>query len=150
MKSKLYDKIYHCSEYMEDVKDLIISRKVQEMENFTQHGKTTCLQHCLLVSYYSFKVCRFFDLDEKSAARAGLLHDLFLYDWHKDKKFSHSFMHPRIALYNAKQSFELNDIECDMIEKHMFPLTQAVPSYLETIVISIVDKYCAVLETVCR
>lgn len=150
MRDAIYNKIYCCKEYMLIVKDLLLSKEVQKMENYFQHGSTTCLQHCLLVSYYSYKVCKFLSLDAKSAARAGLLHDLFLYDWHIDKRFSHSYLHPKIALYNAKKSFKLNAVESDMIDKHMFPLAFTKPRYLETVVILLVDKYCAAVETVCR
>lgn len=42
---------------------------------------TSRFQHSLNVSYYSFIICRKFGLDAYSAARAGLLHDLYYYDW---------------------------------------------------------------------
>ena len=33
-----------------------------------------------------------------------------------------------------------------MIEKHMWPVTKPVPKYAETYIITLVDKYCAVIE----
>lgn len=129
------------------IKDIIYTEPVQEMERFIQHGSTTCLTHCLNVSYYCYKLSKLLSFDAKSAARAGLLHDLFLYDWHNRHDVLHSYMHPRISLYNANRYFNLNSIEKDMIEKHMFPLTLAIPKYKETVIIILVDKFCAIMET---
>lgn len=130
------------------VSDLIQHRTVLRMENFTQHGGVTCLDHCLFVSYKSFLLCRRLGLDYRSAARGGLLHDLFLYDWHeKDaSRRLHAFRHPGIALKNAAGCFALSNRERDIIRKHMWPLTVIFPRYPETLIVSMFDKYCAVAE----
>lgn len=134
------------------VKDLLESDVVSSMNQFTHHGNTTCFQHCLNVSYYNYRVCKALGLNARSAARAGLLHDLFLYDWHTTKmpkgEALHGFSHPQKALNNAKQYFDLDACEQDIILKHMFPLTLTMPKYRETVVITIVDKYCGVLEVI--
>lgn len=142
------DAVYYCL-----VADLLESDVVQKMKEFTHHGDTTCFQHCLNVSYYNYRLCGFFSLNQRAAARAGLLHDLFLYDWHTHKpekgKLLHGFTHPGEALKNAKENFYISELESDIIEKHMFPLTiTALPKYRETLVIVLVDKYCGLLETV--
>lgn len=135
------------------VSDLLENDLVLKMKDFTQHGDTSCFQHCLNVSYYNYKICRFFSLNARAAARAGLLHDLFLYDWHTYKPDKgerlHGFTHAETALKNAKENFYISELEGDIIEKHMFPLNiTAVPRYRETVVIVLVDKYCGLLETV--
>ncbi len=141
-------KAYYCL-----VSDLLENELVLKMKEFTHHGNTTCFQHCLNVSYYNYVICRFFSLNARAAARAGLLHDLFLYDWHTYKPEKgerlHGFTHAETALKNAKENFYLSELESDIIKKHMFPLNiTAVPRYRETIVIVLVDKYCGMLETV--
>lgn len=140
-------------EYHYLVADLLENETVLKMMEFPHHGDTTCFQHCLNVSYYNYKVCRFFSLNERAGARAGLLHDLFLYDWHTYKPAKgerlHGFTHAGAALKNAKENFYVSDLEADIIEKHMFPLNiTALPKYRETLVIVLVDKYCGLLETV--
>lgn len=135
------------------VSDLLENDTVLKMKEFTHHGETSCFQHCLNVSYYNYKICRFFSLNIRAAARAGLLHDLFLYDWHTYKpekgERMHGFSHAETALKNARENFYISDIESDIIEKHMFPLNiTAIPRYRETLVIVLVDKYCGLLETV--
>lgn len=137
-------------EYFGFVKDLLDSDVVNEMRNFRHHYSTTCFQHCLNVSYYNYIVCRKLGLNSKDAARAGLLHDLFLYDWREvEKKYGekpHGMRHPVVALGNAKKHFEIDKREEDMIINHMWPLTIKLPRYAESYVIVMIDKYIATLE----
>ena len=130
------------------VRDLLTSDAVLRMDAFIQHGDFTCLEHCMLVSYYSYLCCRLLRLDCGSAARGGLLHDLFLYDWHVKSGNAglHAFRHPQKALDNANACFALNPREQDIIRKHMWPLTVFLPKYPETLVVCAVDKYFAVAE----
>ncbi len=132
------------------VHDLLDSEIVNEMRNYRHHYDTSCFQHCLNVSYYNYLVCRKLGLDARKAARAGMLHDLFLYDWRERKRqhgeLPHGFRHPYVALDNAKNYFELSEREEDMIVKHMWPLTLKIPKYAESYVIVMIDKYAAVLE----
>lgn len=78
----------------------------------------------------------------------SLADDFFLYDWHNTKPKSglHGFTHPRTALDNANERFILNEIEKDIIEKHMWPLTPGLPKYKESYIIVLVDKYCSFME----
>ena len=41
---------------------------------------------------------------------------------------------------------ELNDLEKDVIVKHMWPLTIKFPKYKESYIVTFVDKYCATVE----
>jgi uncharacterized protein len=136
------------TEYRRCVKDLLAAPDVLSMEGFVQHGSVTCLQHCLQVSYRSYHLCKRLGLDYRSAARGGLLHDMFLYDWHEPDSHHglHAFSHPAAALKNARAVLELNPVESDIIRKHMWPLTARFPRYWETFIVSCMDKYCAVLE----
>ncbi|MDE7104796.1 MAG: HAD family hydrolase, partial [Ruminococcus sp.] len=49
-------------------------------------------------------------------------------------------------VHNAEQLTDINPMERDIIQKHMWPLTLSAPKYKETYIITFVDKYCAVLE----
>lgn len=136
------------SEYKSYIRDIVEHELVLSMNEFNQHGNVSCLEHSLYVSFNSYLICRKFGLDCRSAARGGLLHDFFLYDWHDEKPYKglHGFMHPNIALQNANKYFSLNELEKDIIIKHMWPLTIRLPKYKETLVVIMVDKYCAVME----
>lgn len=96
------------------------------MRKYIQHGKTDCLLHSIAVAYYSYAAakCLHLKLNEKSLVTGALLHDFFLYDWHKpdiSHRF-HGFTHPETALKNARRNWKLNETEIDIITKHMFPL----------------------------
>ncbi len=138
----------YLDEYYANVKDIVLHEKFATMDEFIQHGDITCLEHCLYVSYVSFRISRILGFNHKETARAGLLHDFFLYDWHGEKPYEglHGFYHAAIALENAKKYFSLNKIEEDIIGKHMWPLNLALPKYKESLVVIISDRYCTLTE----
>ena len=143
--------IYKDDRYISIVKDILDNEKVQEMKNYRQHYSVNCFFHCLFVSYNTYLICKEHDFDYVSAARAGMLHDFFLYDWHDDKKKInrkglHAFTHGKCAYQNAIQIFNLNDKEKDIIEKHMWPVTLSIPGYMETFIITYVDKIVTMNE----
>ncbi len=132
------------------IEEIVQNQTVQRMKEFRQHYDTSCFEHCKNVAFISYKICKKLNLDYKSAARAGMLHDLFLYDWRKrqdGRKGLHAFTHPRTALENSKKIFELNEKEEDIILKHMWPLTVKLPKYSESYIVTIADKYCALGES---
>lgn len=131
------------------INDIITNTTVLQMNNFKQHYETSCFEHCLNVSYYSYLICKKFNLDYVAAARSGMLHDLFLYDWRtkNDRTGLHAFTHPKTALNNAKSQFNISKKEEDIILKHMWPVTLKLPKYRESYVITLVDKFCAIKES---
>lgn len=132
------------------IKDIKNNEDVLKMKNYLQHYNTSCYEHSYKVAFLSFLICKKFNLDYVAAARAGFLHDLFLYDWHvksKDNKRFHGFRHPYIALRNSLELYNLSKKEQDIIKKHMWPLTIIPPRYLESYIVSFVDKYCAIYES---
>ena len=138
-------------EYLALVRDILENEQVRSMDGYFQHGHTTCLRHSIHVSYLSYLFCKKHGLDARAAARGGLLHDLFLYDWHFYRRRKgerlHGFEHPRKALKNAEEAFSLTAVERDIILRHMWPLTIVPPKYAESYVIVMYDKYCSTMET---
>ena len=145
----LLQEIYDNKEFINIIGDLIEHPTVKQMKDFKQHYETSCFDHCLIASYYCYKICKKLKLDYISCSRAAMLHDLFLYDWRKrenGRKGLHAFTHPKTAYENASRLFNLNDKEADIILKHMWPLTLSPPKYLESFIVTLVDKYCAFKE----
>lgn len=144
------DIIYNDKSYMEIVKDIISNDLVQKMKLYRQHYDVNCFDHCLYVSYNLYLLCKKFNLDYVSAARAAMVHDLFLYDWRKrinGRKGLHAFTHPIVAYKNAKKIMSLNKKEKDIILKHMWPVTFfRFPRYKETFLMIYMDKRSAVVE----
>ena len=146
----LLQKIYSNDEFIQMIDDLLNNDTVKQMKNFRQHYETSCFDHCLIASYYCYLYGKKFNLDYVSCARAAMLHDLFLYDWRKkqdDRKGLHAFTHPKTAYKNASKLFALNEKEKDIILKHMWPVTIALPKYKESYLLTLVDKYCALNES---
>ena len=134
------------------VRDILDHPEFLRLRDFPHHHRSSIYQHACAVSYLSYAICKKLGFDYRSAARGGLLHDFFLYDWRNHdvpdlprEKF-HGLAHPRIALENARKHFEINDIERDCILRHMWPLTLVPPTTKESFVVSCVDKYVASRE----
>lgn len=134
-------------EYMDYVGHLIRNPKLQKLESIPQHVHSNRLEHSINVSYTSYKIAKKFGWDAKSTARGGLMHDLFYYDWRVTKfNKSHAWVHPRLAVRNARKLTNLNKIEEDIILKHMWGATLAPPRYKESFIVTMVDKYWATKE----
>ena len=147
---KLLQKIYADKYFISIISDMIENNTVKQMKDFKQHYETTCFEHCLVASYYCYLLCKKFNLDYISCSRAAMVHDLFLYDWRKrqnGRKGLHAFTHPQTAYDNASKLFDLNEKEKDIIVKHMWPVTLALPKYKESYILTLVDKYCALNES---
>lgn len=142
-------------EFWECIEDLAKHPVVLRMKLYPHHGTTNCYQHCLHVAYYNYVWCRFLHLDARSAARGGMLHDLFLYDWHTHAKETgkrfHGLTHPKTALSHACRLFDLNSIEKDVIWAHMWPVTLfSIPHTKEGWITTLTDKYCGTFESMKR
>ena len=74
-----------------------------------------------------------------------LLHDFFTTE---DIKRGKHFLkeHPKIALNNSKEFFDLNEIEEDIILKHMYPMVKGKPKYAESKVVCFADKAVSIYE----
>jgi len=124
-----------------------------ETRNFIQHGHTSVYTHCISVAYTSCQIAAWLNLkvDVQKLVRGALLHDYFLYDWHDAASPPfHGFTHPKRALSNACRDFKLSSLECDIISRHMFPLTPIPPLCMEGWIVNIADKYCSLRETFAR
>ena len=125
--------------------------RLAQLRQYKQHGKTTVYDHSLAVANLALRIARRLHLriDEDSLIRGALLHDYFLYDWHVPDpgRPLHGFWHPKAALKNASEDFDLNRRERNIIRRHMFPLTLMPPATREGLVVCLADKICAFRET---
>ena len=137
-------------------RDIILTDEAQDMKNYTQHGTTSVFEHVLAVAKFSLIFAINLEnvfgvrVDRKALVRGALLHDYFLYDWHKPsdrRRGLHGFTHPAIACENAIRDFNIPPIEQDIIRHHMFPLTFFCPHSWEGWIVCMADKWCALCET---
>lgn len=134
-------------EFQNLISELMDSEEFKRLEECRHHGISRML-HSKRVAYFSYKIAKKLKLDYQSVARGGLLHDYFI-DISATSKEKHRniFIHPKTALNNSTKLFNLNDTEKDIILSHMFPLMPVyVPKYLESWLVSMVDKIVATYE----
>ena len=134
--------------------DILRSENFRKTRGHIQHGNMTVNAHVMNVARYSIALSDSLHIrcNRRELVRGALLHDYFLYDWHKpDAKNPHrlhGFYHPQTALKNASREYKLTDRERDVILKHMFPLTVVPPMCREAWIVTMADKWCSLMETV--
>lgn len=137
-------------EYRNIVKDILEHDEFAKMADIEHHNSTR-LSHLMKVSYYSYVVAKGLKLKYREVARAGLLHDFYFgrttdHSKLKDKIKLYTHNHPKEAVENARKYFCINNMEADIIESHMFPVDIKIPKYLESWIVSLVDKVVATHE----
>ncbi len=135
--------------YLHTVEALLATPEVQSMGQWNHHFGVSTYEHSLFVSYVAFRLAPRFGVAPFSAARAGLLHDLYLYSPYNSSAHpgNQCFYHPLAALENAKKLVpDLSDEEQNSIVSHMWPLAYHMPRCRLAVVISLADKLCATLE----
>lgn len=138
--------------YLELMRPLLDTQEVQSMGQWNHHFGVTTYEHSLFVSYVAFRLARRLRANYYAAARAGLLHDLYLYSPYRPDSHpgNQCFYHPIAALENAKALVpDLTEEEQNSILSHMWPLAYHAPRCRLAVIISLADKFCAVLE-ICK
>lgn len=117
-------------EFLALVRDILEDTEFQKLSLYRQHRKTTRLMHSINVSYISWLIARKLGWDATAAARAGLLHDFFLYAYGEDTPSGKlmAFDHPRTAAKNSAERFDISEKERKAILSHMFPLGLCPPA----------------------
>ncbi len=123
----------------------------QKTKAIRQHGETTRFSHCVSVAYYSLRTAARLKIpcDIQSLVRGGLLHDYYFYDRRQKNisQFKNSFIHPKVAVFNAMRDYNISPLEQNIIVRHMFPITLIPPKYREGLIVCITDKICGLAET---
>ncbi|MEG0805812.1 MAG: HD domain-containing protein [Lachnospiraceae bacterium] len=126
--------------------------RFNESKNYIQHGNTSVYTHSVSVAICTLKLSRMLPgkKNRRELVRAALLHDYFLYDWHKEENRHqwHGFRHPEKAAKNASRDFKLSEKEQEIIRRHMFPLTPIPPNSIEGVLVCVADKICSIKEIV--
>lgn len=143
------EKCFNDIKYYDLVYDIINDNEFKKIDNCIHHGISR-FDHSCRVSYYSYKLSKIIGLNYREVARAGLLHDFFLTENNTNKdKIKSMFVHSKKSLINSEKLFFLSEREKDIIYTHMFPLNiNRVPKYMESWVVTSVDKGVAIYEFV--
>lgn len=141
--------LFDDKEFNDIINHIMNNNDFLKIDKCRHHGITR-LEHSLRVSYFSYKVSKKLKLNYKEVAEAGLLHDFFVNNQltYRQQRLS-AFTHPKKCLENATKHFNLSNMQKDIIFSHMFPLIPTrIPKYLESWVVSFVDKFVAAYEFV--
>ena len=127
-------------------KDILANENFQAITNESHHGITR-MEHSLRVAHGVYDMAIKHNLDYVSATRAALVHDFFTNaEFITNHGLIKGVVHPDIALANARGEFEINEIEANAIEAHMFPLSVVTPKSKEAWTLTFVDKKVAIYE----
>ena len=140
-------------EYYSIINEILKNEEFQKRKNFMHHGNLSVYDHSLAVSKLSYTLAKRLKKDYRSAAIGGLLHDFYVNPWQEIKEKQkllkkHGFTHALDAKNNAKLYFPnlLNKKVENIIERHMFPLNVIPPKYIESWIVTFVDKYVSMVE----
>ena len=136
--------------FLSTVSDILEHDEFLKTKDIVHHGMNR-YDHSVKVAYYSYKMAKVFNLDEKEVARGALLHDFFL-----ENQGELSFIekqklivsHPKNAYENAAKYFDINEKQKDMILSHMWPFSPRIPRYLESWIVDLADDYVSINERV--
>ncbi len=145
-------------EFEEYVQDILVHPFFKSLQHCSHHGIKRS-DHSITVAYDSFVFAKKLNLDVKAVARGALLHDFFFdipletrrelrrnQKGLKKIKVMQGYTHPQTAKDNAQRFFRINELEVDIIEKHMFPLTPDRPKFKESWIVNGVDTSIAVKD----
>lgn len=140
-------KLLRAIEFDNAVRDLLVLPEVQQLRAY-RHHRTNRYEHTLRVARWSFRAARWLGLDERSAARGAVLHDLFYHDRScrpAGYRGSALVRHPREAVENARRITRLTPKEEDIILSHMWPVSpRHLPHSAEAVLVNLVDDVVAV------
>ncbi len=129
------------------IKDITNNNDFRELDKEFHHGISR-YGHSYRVAKGVFLFTKFLGFSTCSdATRAAFLHDFYFNYQLEGKSNKNKFIdHPSLALLNANKYYQLNDMQKNMIESHMFPTCRVLPKYKESICLTVVDKLVAIYE----
>lgn len=138
----------HCTEDFEQLcSDILSNNKFNQLSHELHHGISR-YEHSLRVARYTYMVGKSLHMKNlDKMTRAALLHDFYLDEqFNKENSVEKLSLHPSIAAKNAKEMFNTNEMQDNIIKSHMFPIKGEIPKYKESWLVSGMDKTAATYE----
>ncbi len=134
-------------EFLAITSDILNNPQYKELSQELHHGVSR-YGHSCRVAYGVYIITKNMHFKNyKDATRAALLHDFYFNYQLEDEGACEKFViHPSLALLNASKYYDLNDMQKNMIESHMFPTSKVAPKCKESVCLTLVDKLVALYE----
>ena len=129
------------------------SMRFQKAERIKHHKETNVATHSEETAMYGRRICGWLkkhnvDVNEEDVVQACLLHDIGMTD--EDVSGSSSwkkaYKHPERGEEIARKEYHANEVQCDAIKRHMWPICIIPPKSLEGWVVIAADKACSIHE----
>ena len=137
-------------------RDVLQSESFLSSDSQRQHFHTSVAKHSKQVAFKTLRICRMMSaigvkVDEKTAVRAALCHDLGLVG--KDQKYNNDMdslrSHPAESLRIAQNIYPGMDSRMEQaILRHMWPITFRFPSSPEGLAVSVADKLTSAADII--
>lgn len=136
---------YQNKEFNDIISHISNNKDFLKLKSIKHHGITR-YDHSIRVAYYSYKITKLLHLDYKETTEAALLHDFFQEEVAGKNFVARLRKHPKCALKNATDNFDLSEKQMDIIKSHMFPIAFTPPKYIESWIVDGVDDISAIQE----
>jgi uncharacterized protein len=134
------------AEFRSLIEDLASNPYLRNLANYPGHkifnNNSGRLRHSYAVAWLSYRLAKRLNLDPVVAARAGLLHDIGYTN--EEGFFNNILLHANRGAKRAGGIGENGEV-CEIISRHMFPLTRP-PASKHAWLVWLADKTAAVLE----
>ena len=143
----LINRIYEDKDFMSMAGPILSHKEFLKTKSIIHHGGTR-YNHSVKVAYLSYRISKALRCDTRAVVRAGALHDFFLERDDKNLVTETKMLikHPTMAKENAINFFGVNEKEQNIIESHMFPISNVAPKSKEAWIVTMCDKIIATIE----
>ena len=129
------------------------SRRFQKAERIRHHKETNVAAHSEETAMYGKRICGWLKkhnikVNEEDVVQACLLHDIGMTDddVSESSSWKKAYKHPERGEEIARNEYHANDVQCNAIKRHMWPICIIPPKTIEGWVVIAADKACSIHE----
>ena len=136
-------------------KDIIRSKRFQSGRRIPHHKDVSVARHALAAAQIGAKMCDKLkkvgiQVSKEDVIDTCLLHDIGMTEEKvfKSPSFIKAYTHPEEGARIAKEEYGANEVQCDAIRRHMWPICIVPPKHPEGWLVIGADKLAAWREVI--